>query len=158
MSIDDSKTSSTRKQLLGQILLNRGNITESQLNHSLEIQEKKGGLIGVVLVDLGYVSEQAIVSALVVQCHVPYIAIDQYDIDRTTLKLIPSEIAHKYHVVPLDQVNKILSIVMADPLDMEAKHELQNITNCRLVPFIATHGEIDKAIHRWYDMDEQHTS
>jgi hypothetical protein len=41
---------------------------------------------------------------------------------------------------------------MADPLDTEAKNEIQNITNCRLVPFIATQGEIDKAIHRLYGL------
>lgn len=151
MSIANRKPFTARKQLLGQILLKREVIDEHQLNHALEVQDKKGGLIGRILVNLGYVEEQDIVTALVIQCHVPYIAIDQYEIDREALSLVPREIARKYQVIPLDQVNKILSVVMADPLDMEAKSELQSLTNCRLVPFIATHGEIDKAIQRWYD-------
>jgi len=154
MTLTDRKLSVTRKQLLGSILLDRDLITQGQLEHVLQIQEKQGGYLGKILVDLGYVNEHDIVTGLVIQCHVPYIAIDQYDIDQTTLQLVPSAIARKYNVIPLDQVNKILSIVMADPLNMEAKSELQNITNCRLVPFIATQGEIEKAIHRCYDLDE----
>jgi len=153
-TLTDRKFSLVKKQLLGRILLDRDLITQDQLEHVLKIQKKRGGYFGKILIDLGYVNERDIVTGLGIQCHVPYIAIDQYDIDQNTLQLVPSAIAHKYNVIPLDQVNKILSIVMADPLDMEAKNELQNITNCRLVPFIATQEEIEKAIHRSYDFDE----
>ena len=153
-TLEDRKFPLTRKQLLGNILLDRDLITQDQLEYVLQIQEKRGGYFGKILVDLGYVNEHDIVTGLSIQCHVPYIAIDQYDIDQSTLQLIPSAIAHKYNVIPLDQVNKILSIVMADPLDMEVKNELQSITNCRLVPFIATQEEIEKAIHRCYDVDD----
>jgi len=151
MTLADRKTSSLHKQFLGRILLDRGLITQNQLKHVLRIQEKQGGYLGKTLVDLGYIKERDIVLALVIQCHVPYIAIDQYELDQSTIQLVPGEIARKYHVVPLECVNRILSIVMADPLDIEAKNELQHITNCRLVPFIATQGEIEKAIYRWYD-------
>jgi len=151
MTLAGKKSSVLRKQFLGNILLQRSMITQNQLKHVLRMQDRRGGYLGEILVDLGYVKERDIVVALVVQCHVPYIAIDQYDIDPSIIQLISSEVAHKYHVVPLDRVNRILSIVMADPLDIEAKTELQNITNCRLVPFIATQGEIETAIRRWYD-------
>lgn len=154
VTLEDRKFPLTRKQLLGNILLDRDLITQDQLEYVLQVQEKRGGYFGKILVDLGYVNEHDIVTGLGIQCHVPYIAIDQYDIDQSTLQLVPSAIARKYNVIPLDQVNKILSIVMADPLDMEVKNELQSITNCRLVPFIATQEEIEKAIHRCYDVDD----
>jgi len=134
-------------------MLDRDLITKDQIRQVLRIQERQGGCFGKILGDLGYISEFDIVTALGIQCHVPYIAIDQYDIDQDTLRLVPIEVARKYHVIPLDQANKILSIVMADPLDTEAKSELQQITNCRLVLFIATQGEIESAIHRGYDFD-----
>lgn len=154
MTLTDRRLPLRRKQLLGNVLLDRDLITKDQIKQVLQIQERQGGYFGKILVDLGYINEHDIVTALVIQCHVPYIAIDQYDIDRDILRLVPREIARKYHVIPLDQVNKILSIVMADPLDTEAKSELQHITNCRLVPFIATQGEIENAIHRGYDFDD----
>ena len=153
MTLIDRELPLVRKQLLGSILLDRDLITKDQIKQVLQIQEKQGGYFGKILVNLGYIDEHDIVTALVIQCHVPYIAIDQYDIDQNTLRLVPREIARKYHVIPLDQANKILSVVMADPLDTEAKSELKQITNCRLVPFIATQREIESAIHRGYDFD-----
>jgi type IV pilus assembly protein PilB len=150
-----SKKSSSKKQILGKILLERNIINQSQLKHALELQEERDEYFGEVLVSLGYVEEHDVVAALVIQCHIPYIAIDRYEIDQSIIHLVPGEIARKYHVIPLDRVNDILSVVMADPSDEAVKAELKRITNCRLAPFIATDGEIDKAIHRWYDDDPQ---
>jgi type IV pilus assembly protein PilB len=146
----DQKPPVLKKRFLGTILIEHNLITSYQLRHVLEFQEKQGGQIGEILVDLGYIQERDVVMALVIQSHVPYIAIDQYEIDQNVIRLVPKDIAYKYRVVPLDRMNRILSIVMSDPLDTEANSDLQNITNCRLVPFIATHREIEKAIHRWY--------
>jgi len=147
----ESKPTILKKRRLGTILVERQLITQSQLDHVLRIQNGQKGYLGKILVDLGYISERDIVVALVVQCYTPYIAINDYDLDRSVIDLVPGEVAHKYHVMPLDRVNNILSIVMADPFDTDAKIEIQGVTNCRLMTFIATQSEIEKAIHRWYD-------
>jgi len=145
------KETTAQRQLLGQVLLKRGVITQSQLKHALDTKKKEGGYLGEILIRLGAVEEHEVVAALVVQCHIPYIAIDKYDIDRSIIQLVPAGVARKYHVIPLDRVKDILSLVMVDPLDMTVKTEVQRITNCRLAPFIAAKGEIDRAIQRWYD-------
>jgi type IV pilus assembly protein PilB len=139
------------RQFLGKILLDRNVISLKQLKHALEVQKKKGGYFGEVLINLGYIEERDIVAALVVQCHIPYIAIDQYEIDRNIIQLVPGDVARKYHVVPLDRVNDILSVAMADPMDMAARAEIKRITNYQLAPFISTESEIARAIRRWYD-------
>ena len=139
------------RQFLGKILLDRNIIDQDQLKHALKIQKERGEYFGDTLINLGYVQEHDVVAALVVQCHIPYIAIDQYEIDKTVIQMLSADVARKYHVIPLDRVNDILSVVMADPLDTAAKAELQRITHCRLAPFIATPSEITKAFHRWYD-------
>lgn len=147
------KKISSKKRLLGRILLERSIINQTQLKHAVEIQEEQGTYFGEILTSLGYVQEHDIVAALVVQCHIPYIAIDRYEIDKNILQLVPANIARKYRVIPLDRVNDILSVVMADPLDETAKAELRQATHCRLAPFIATESEINKSIHRWYESD-----
>ncbi len=139
------------RQFLGRILLDRNIIDQNQLNHALEIQKERGECFGDILINLGYVQEHDVVAALVVQCHIPYIAIDRYEIDTNVTRILPTDVIHKYHVIPLDRVNDILSVVMVDPLDTAAIAEIQRITNCRVAPFIGTAGEITKAIQRWYD-------
>ncbi|MDY6968543.1 MAG: hypothetical protein SVR08_07820 [Spirochaetota bacterium] len=55
------------KPLLGEILLEHGQITEEQLEKALEIQKKEGGLIGIILTNEGYINEQDLVKYLAIQ-------------------------------------------------------------------------------------------
>ena len=71
-----------KKQLLGDILLERKIITPEKLQKALEVQQAKSGFLGDVLVKLGFAEELDIVAALMVQCNLAYIAISQYEINR----------------------------------------------------------------------------
>jgi type IV pilus assembly protein PilB len=135
----------SKKQLLGQILLKRGMITKEQLQYALDCQKKEGGVLGETLIKLGYVTEQDIVVALIVQCGLPYIAVNKYEIDRKVIDIIPANIARRFHIVPLDRVGDVLSVVMA---------KVEQITGCKVATFIATKTEIDEAIERWYSTKE----
>ncbi|MFW6365813.1 MAG: hypothetical protein ACOC2H_04985 [Spirochaetota bacterium] len=55
------------KQLLGDILVDNGEITQEQLDEALAIQKKEGGLIGIILVNLNYLDEQSLVKYLAIQ-------------------------------------------------------------------------------------------
>jgi type IV pilus assembly protein PilB len=149
MTVDDIEVI-PKKRLLGEILIERGRIAHPHLNRALKIQKEEGGYIGEILVHLGVVEDRDIVAALVVQCNLPYIAIDRYEIDRNVLDLVPGEIARRHHVIPLDRVGGILSLVMQDPLDTSVMTHVRRHTHCRIAPFIATRREIDIAIGRWY--------
>ena len=48
------------KKQLGELLIERGIITKSQLEKALEVQRQKGGLIGQILVVLGFTKEEVI--------------------------------------------------------------------------------------------------
>jgi len=61
-----SKKSSSKKQLLGKILLERNIINQSQLKHALAVQEEQEEYFGEILVGLGYVEEHDVVAALVI--------------------------------------------------------------------------------------------
>ena len=138
------------RPLLGEILVQRSIITPKQLEEALSLQKNEKGFLGEILVKLGYIDEKDIVVALVVQCSLPYIAINKYEIDEKVLQLIPEAIARQFHVIPLDRVGDVLSVVMANPLSLSLKEELARLTGCRIAAFISTKTEIDQAIQRWY--------
>ena len=168
-----------QKQLLGEILIERKLITEDQLAQALEVQRKEKGYIGTsenpdspplsdesrrggqdmpasraylgeILVKLGFLEELDVVTALVVQCNFPYIAVDKYEIDKNIIELIPKDFAVRNLVIALDRVGDILSVVMNNPLDTAVRAEIQRLTNYRIAPFIATRLEIEKAVTHWY--------
>ena len=93
---------------LGELLKERNIITDAQLKEGLEIQKEKGGLIGEILVSLGYAKEEEIAQALTVQYGFPYLPLDNYEIDREIIKLIPQETAKKYGVIPIDKIGTTL--------------------------------------------------
>ena len=137
--------------LIGEILMNRKRITQAQLDHALEVQKKENGFVGEILVKLGYVDERDIVVALVVQCGLPYIAVNKYTIDPAVLAAIPKETVIRERLIPLDRIGGILSVVMANPLNDTKKAELEALTKSRLAIFIATKTEIDEAIAKFYN-------
>jgi hypothetical protein len=55
------------KPLLGEMLLEAGEITKEQLEKALNIQKEEGGLIGIILVNLGLINEQTLVKYLASQ-------------------------------------------------------------------------------------------
>lgn len=55
------------KPLLGEMLVEGGEISQEQLDKALEIQKEEGGLIGIILVNLGFINEQVLVKYLATQ-------------------------------------------------------------------------------------------
>jgi hypothetical protein len=58
------------KPLLGEMLVENGVITQDQLNKALEVQHSEGGLIGIILVSQGIISEQRLVEYLAMQAKI----------------------------------------------------------------------------------------
>jgi len=138
------------KVLLGEILIQRKKITREQLEGALQAQKGKGGFIGEILVNFGLLDERDIVVALVIQCGLPYIAVNKYTIHPEVLRLIPKEVAQKEKVIALDRIGEILSVVMVNPLTDDKKNYLEKLTKCRIATFISTKAEIEEAIARNY--------
>ena len=55
------------KVLLGEMLLENGEISRQQLDEALEVQKTEGGLLGIILVNLGFINEQSLVKYLAIQ-------------------------------------------------------------------------------------------
>ena len=144
------KNTKVDKLFFGEILVKRNRITSDQLKEALKVQKKENSFLGEILVRLGYIEERDIVVALIMQYGFAYIAITKYNIDQNVLNLIPENFARENHVIALDRVGGVLSVVMADPLDTEVKEKLESLTQYKVAPFIATKSEIQEAIEKWY--------
>lgn len=139
---------------IGEILIEHGALTPEQLNEALEHQKKeRGKLLGKVLIDLGYVTEEDIVIALATQFNVPYLPIANFALPEGRDKLIPKELVHKYICVPLDRIGDVLTVVMADPTNEQAIREIETATKCKVQVFVATATEIAAVIRKHFRID-----
>ena len=140
---------------LGQILLDRKKISESQLSLALQMRKysKKQALLGEILLDLRFVSEDDILEAAIEQYQFSYLPVNQYEIDPQVLGLVPREIAEKYTLIPLERVKSALTVVMANPTDEKAIKEVELVSECQLSIFIDKASEIRQAINMYYGSD-----
>ena len=141
---------SDQRPLIGEILIKRNVITPQQLEEALSIQKQEKCFLGEILVKHGHVEERDIVVALVVQCGFPYIAINKCQIDSEVLKKLPKKVCQENHLIPMDCVGDILSLVMTNPLSDSKRQEIENLTGCKIATFISTKTEIEQAISKWY--------
>ncbi len=125
-------------------------ITKKQLLEALEVQEKKGGLIGQILVELGYASEEVIAQALTAQYGFPYLPLENYDIDVSVVELIPKNVASQFCLIPIDKIGNNLTIAMSNPLNALALEDIELVTGLCVQIFVSTGTDVRKAIEKYY--------
>src|SRR5688500_6503239 len=135
---------------IGELLLKEKRITPAQLQDALTYQKTNGGKLGFNLVKLGFVKDEEITSLLSKQYGVPSINLTQFEIDPGVIKLIPSETAHKYQIVPLSRSGATLTIAMTDPTNVFAMDDIKFMTGYNVEPVVASETAVSDAIVRYY--------
>ena len=135
---------------LGDLLLERGIINAAQLEKAIKVQKEKGGLIGQILVMLGFAKEEEIAQALTVQYGFPYLPLEFYDINTEAIGLIPENVAIQYNLVAIDKIGDLLTIAMSNPLNYQAIEDIEMLTKCKVQVFVSTMTDINNAIKKHY--------
>ncbi len=135
---------------IGELLLKEKRITSAQLQEALSYQKSHGGKLGHNLVTLGFVKDEEITALLSKQYGVPSINLTQFEIDAGIIKLIPSETAHKYQIVPLSRAGATLTIAMTDPTNVFAMDDIKFMTGYNVEPVVASETAVMAAIQRYY--------
>jgi type IV pilus assembly protein PilB len=135
---------------LGELLVEGKWITPENLEAALKVQNEKGGLLGQILVQLGFTTEEAIAQALTAQYGFPYLPLGGYQIDAEVVKTIPVHVAKQYAVMAVDRVGNVLTVAMSNPLNQEAIEDLELMTRLKIQVFVSTMSDIARTIERYY--------
>src|SRR5262249_40672341 len=135
---------------IGELLLKEKRITPDQLQQALNHQKAGGGKLGYNLVKMGFVKDEEITALLSKQYGVPSINLAQFEIDPAVVKLIPSETATKYQIVPLSRAGATLTIAMTDPTNVFAMDDIKFMTGYNVEPVVASETAVIEAIQKYY--------
>ena len=138
------------KERLTDILINNKLITSQQLTRALEIQKNKGGRLSSIIIELGFIKENDLISALSQGLGLPLIDLKRIKIDTGVLNIIPAKTCRHYQIVPISQMGSTLTIAMADPLNIFAIDALRNLTGFKINPIISSVEQILHAIDQFY--------
>src|SRR5213594_2326063 len=135
---------------LGEMLIKAGLLTPQKLQEALEYQKTNGGKLGLNLVKLGLVKEEDITRVLSQQYGVPAINLIKVEVDDSVVKLIPSEVAQKYLILPISRNGATLTVAMVDPTNVFAMDDIKFMTGYNVEPVVASEVAIKEAIDKYY--------
>jgi len=135
---------------LGEMLIKAGLLTPAKLQEALEYQKTQGGKLGFNLVKLSFVKEEDITRVLSQQYGVPSINLAKVEVDEAVVKLIPSEVAQKYLIMPVSRTGATLTIAMMDPTNVFAMDDIKFMTGYNVEPVVASEVAIKDSIDRYY--------
>lgn len=139
---------------LKQAFVDEGMVTVEQLRVAEATAQRENETLSKILVRLGFVTEEQLVSFIGEKIHAPYVNIKNYTIDRNVLELIPEKIARRYNIIPLFKIEDVLTVAMANPLDIFATDEISALTRCDVEELIASEESINAAIDQWYGVGD----
>jgi len=144
---------STQTKPIGELLRERGLISDEDLRNALTLQRERREKLGRILVDLGYVSERDVVSTLSSQLEVPV-----FDGEYPAVPIEPAALPYRFlrtfRILPAHAENGVLTLVMADPLDTETQSAVRLRTGHNLQVFLAPESQIEEELEKLYGGEE----
>lgn len=140
----------TRKPL-GEIFIERGLLTQVSVDRLIAHAKGKGIRLGELLEVIGLVSPEELAQALAIQYRCRMITdFAKYSYSEAVLRLIPLEMAVKHTLFPLKLDDGRLGLAVADPTTDQLFEGIAKQHNLKLVLYVSTRMEINRAIARHY--------
>ncbi|MBN2145537.1 MAG: hypothetical protein JW774_13060 [Candidatus Aureabacteria bacterium] len=138
------------KKKIGELLIEAGKIREEDLAKALEKQKTTGKKLGEILIQMGNLTEEDLTVSLATQFQCPFLKIENYDISKDTIALIPKGLALKYQCIPLDKIGDIISFVICDPGTLQELKQLEAFLNCKVQFFVTTPSSMKETLKKYY--------
>ena len=140
--------------LLGEIMLQRGLVTQPQIDEILEYKINNRERFGNSAVKLGFIGEYVFIKLLAEQLSLPYLDdLSTFRIEDVALSVIPKEMAWKLNVIPLFLLDNQLTVATDDPIDIMKMDNLARATNKRIQRAVAQKDDITRAIENYYTIE-----
>ena len=148
-------TRTKSSDLIGDLLVREGLITEEQLGRALTEQRSNGSRLGFTLVSMGFVSETDLTRVLARKYRVKAVDLSRIDtVDQRVINLVKPEIAVRHLVLPLRRVGRTLTVAMANPTNLDAIDELRFSTGYDIEPVVAGEFSLKRAVEKHYETVE----
>lgn len=134
-------------------LVDAGIVTEAQVDEALEIQKTSKALIGSILTQLGYCTEEDIARIMAQKTGYRYVSIDEIGVNVAAANLITPETALRNNVLPLYQEDKTLYVAMKNPNDIITIDNLHLMTGLEICPLVVSDMELAAAIENFANMN-----
>ncbi|WP_041245880.1 GspE/PulE family protein [Geotalea uraniireducens] len=133
---------SFKRKKLGDILLGKNVITPEQLAFVIDKLKTTDERFGVICVNDGLITEEALSMALAEQFGLEYVDLRGFKMEEAILNTLPPDAMHRYHFIPLEVRGEALVVAISDPTDVLKLDEMELLLDRPIIFKIAAESEI----------------
>ena len=138
-------------QKLGETLVELGYLTDAELKEVLAVETRDRTVpLGQILVDMGVIEAEELHGVMAKKLGIPFINLKEFRIPPELLKRIPAGVAQRFQVLPVAEVDNSLVVAVENPMNAVKMEELRFATGSKLLPLMASAGDIRAALERNY--------
>ena len=143
------------KKSIGEVLVERGVLSEQQLDEARDVQKSAPGDLGTIIQDLQLASEKDVASARAATLNMQFVDLAKQKIDPAAIKAVPEHIAKRYNILPIlrdstTTPNKLMVAIGDVKTGAVGMDDVKLVSRCKITPVFATKSEIEEAIIRAY--------
>jgi len=144
-----------RPMRIGEKLMSMGLISKDQLDVALQEQRVKKKLLGAILVELGFISEQALGEILAESAGTKKFDPKASMLDPALVKKVPKEVAIRYKVLAVGMKDEVLQLAISDVYNVLAVDQVRRYfkRNTQIEPIYCSEAEILDLIDQYYDYE-----
>ena len=135
---------------IGTVLLERGVISQEQLEEAVAHQRDTGERLDRVLVRMGVVSQDQVLQTIGDQFHLDVVDLDAIVVEPKVLSTLPASLVHKQRCVPISSENGTLTIATSDPFELSVLDELRLLTGKSIELVLADEDGLQRFIRANY--------
>ena len=135
-------------------LVRDGLIRYEDIEKAHELAVSQNVNIGSILIKSGLITEDKLLHFLENKLRIPYVDLKDYELDKNCLSYISFNDARKYKIIPLFKIENVLTVAMADPLDLFAIDKIVEKTGCDIEPVVSAENLVLKKIDEYYNTGE----
>ena len=136
------------------LLIDQGILGAEQVADAESHAKQTGDKIANSLVKLGYATDSEVMLALSTYHKMEYVDLNEVDISEDIIELMPESVARENLVLPMNENDGRLKVLISDPGDVDTLEKLRFILNRDVKPALATRSQISEAINRFYGQVE----
>ena len=140
--------SDDRDTALKEMLVEAAVVAREDLDRAAAEQAGSGENLGAILERMGATTADAVAALVSQKTGLRFITLSDRTIPHDAIDSIPSDIAAKYRVVPVERDGDMLTVAFEHPLNVFAADELRPLTGLSITPVLTYASEIDQAIQR----------
>lgn len=151
-SASESSCNDSGNKRLGELLVEASLISQYQLEKALRLQKSRPVLLGRILVEQGWISEEDICRVMSETLHLEYVHEDELYVSSDVVELVPESLAASCNIFPISVKHNVLYLAMENPLDIGVIQLVEFSIGMKVEPMIASSSQLQRLIESHYDI------